>query len=47
MSHRTQVTLTDAQYARLPAESRRCGVALAEDVRRAVERSYGTTQAED
>ncbi len=47
MSHRTQITLTDAQYARLLDESRRKGVGLAELVRRAVEQSYGSTRAAD
>lgn len=42
MSHRTQITLTDAQYERLRRESARSGVGLAELVRRAIERSYGT-----
>ncbi len=42
MSHRTQITLTDRQYARLREESRRSGLGLAELVRRAVDRSYGT-----
>lgn len=41
MSHRTQITLTDGQYARLRAESARTGVGLAELVRRALDRSYG------
>ena len=45
MSHRTQITLTDEQYARLLDESRRSGRGLAELVRRAVERSYGTSPA--
>lgn len=44
MSHRTQITLTDAQYERLRTESERTGVALAELVRRAVDRSYGSTR---
>ena len=47
MSHRTQITLTDTQYARLIEESRRSGVGLAELVRRAVERRYGTARADD
>ncbi|MYA19631.1 MAG: ribbon-helix-helix protein, CopG family [Chloroflexi bacterium] len=42
MSHRTQITLTDEQYARLREESRRSGLGLAELVRRALDRSYGT-----
>lgn len=44
MSHRTQITLTDEQYERLRTESQRTGLGLAELVRRAVDRSYGTTQ---
>ena len=47
MSHRTQITLTDGQYERLRDESKRTGVGLAELVRRAVERSYGTARAAD
>ena len=43
MSHRTQITLTDQQYARLREESRRSGLGLAELVRRALDRSYGTS----
>jgi hypothetical protein len=42
MSHRTQITLTDAQYAKLRAESERSGVGLAELVRRALAATYGT-----
>ena len=45
MSHRTQITLTDEQYALLREESRRSGHGLAELVRRAVERSYGPSPA--
>lgn len=41
MSHRTQITLTDAQYERLRGESARLGVGLAELVRRALDRAYG------
>lgn len=41
MSHRTQITLTDAQYARLREESARTGVGLAELVRRALAATYG------
>ncbi len=47
MSHRTQITLTDAQYTRLIEESRRSGVGLAELVRRALDAHYGTPSAED
>ena len=45
MSHRTQITLTDEQYARLREESRRSGRGLAELVRRAVEHTYGASPA--
>jgi len=38
--HRTQITLSDAQYARLRAESARSGHSLAELVRRAVDERY-------
>lgn len=41
MGHRTQITLTDGQYALLKRESTRTGVSLAELVRRAVAREYG------
>ena len=47
MSHRTQITLTDEQYARLLAESRRTGLGLADLMRRAVERVYGSTGPDD
>lgn len=47
MSHRTQITLTDEQYALLCDESRRTGVGLAELVRRAVDRSYGQPTIEE
>ncbi|MFT4263279.1 MAG: hypothetical protein QM572_07860 [Nocardioides sp.] len=40
MSHRTQVILEDAQYARLKAESARTGLGLGELVRRAVDETY-------
>jgi hypothetical protein len=43
MSRRTQITLTDEQYARLRAEAEQTGLGLAELVRRAVDTSYGTT----
>lgn len=45
MGHRTQITLTDEQYARLREESRRSGLGLAELVRRALERRYGASSA--
>lgn len=38
--HRTQITLTDGQYARLRDESERTGASLAELIRRAVDREY-------
>jgi hypothetical protein len=40
MSHRTQITLTDSQYARLKRESERTGLGLAELVRRALATVY-------
>ncbi|WP_322769527.1 ribbon-helix-helix domain-containing protein [Frankia sp. Cr1] len=43
MAHRTQITLADEQYERLRVESRRSGLALAELIRRAVDRMYGST----
>lgn len=46
MSHRTQITLTDEQYARLRDESKRTGVGLAELVRRALDRAYGAGRPE-
>lgn len=47
MSHRTQITLEDEQYARLLAESRASGLGLAELVRRAVDKVYGGTDADE
>jgi hypothetical protein len=41
MSHRTQITLSDAEYARLKQESARTGLGLAELVRRALDTTYG------
>jgi len=41
MSHRTQITLTDAQYSRLKQESDHTGIGLAELVRRALAVTYG------
>jgi type III secretory pathway component EscV len=38
--HRTQITLTDTQYARLREESARSGRSLAEIVRRALDERY-------
>jgi hypothetical protein len=45
MSHRTQITLHDAQYARLREESARTGLGLAELVRRALVSIYGSGSA--
>jgi hypothetical protein len=47
MSHRTQITLIDEQYERLRAGSRRSGVGLAELVRRAVNRMYGSIRPKE
>lgn len=47
MSHRTQVTLPDAQYERLKDEATRTGMGLAELVRRALEAAYGGGSAAD
>jgi hypothetical protein len=47
MSHRTQITLTDEQYELLRSESRRRGVGLAELVRRAIDRSYGSADGDE
>ncbi len=47
MSHRTQITLTDKQYARLRAESEQTGLGLSELVRRAVDTSYATMGREE
>ena len=47
MSHRTQITLTDEQYALLRAESEQTGLGLAELVRRAVDTSYRTVGREE
>jgi hypothetical protein len=43
MSHRTQITLSDAQYDLLRRESRERGVPLAELIRRAIDGAYGET----
>jgi len=47
MSHRTQIILTDAQYARLKQESERTGVGLGELIRRALAAAYGETGRTD
>lgn len=41
MGHRTQITLTEDQYAGLKVRSQRTGVTLAELIRRAVDAAYG------
>lgn len=45
--HRTQVTLTDAQYARLRDESAKSGHSLAELVRRALDERYEAVSKPD
>jgi hypothetical protein len=45
--HRTQITLTDAQYSRLRDESARSGRSLAELVRRALDERYETVSTAD
>ena len=47
MAHRTQITLTDEQYARLRAESASTGSSIAELIRRAVEQKYGALTGEE
>lgn len=47
MTHRTQITLSDAQYARLKEESERTGASLSELIRRALENSYRLPKMED
>lgn len=47
MSHRTQITLEDAQYERLLSESRRTGLGLAALVRQAVDAQYGMSSIEE
>lgn len=47
MTHRTQITLTDAQYARLKDEAKRTGASLSELVRRAIDDAYGLLQTKD
>ncbi|HLL87467.1 MAG TPA: CopG family transcriptional regulator [Thermoleophilaceae bacterium] len=41
MGHRTQITLTDEQYADLKRRAERTGATMAELIRRAVAASYG------
>ena len=45
--HRTQITLTDAQYARLRDESAKSGHSLAELVRRALDEHYEAVSPPD
>ena len=40
ISRRTQITFTDRQHALLVYESNRCGLPMAELVRRAVDRTF-------
>ncbi|MPZ91964.1 MAG: ribbon-helix-helix domain-containing protein [Actinobacteria bacterium] len=47
MARRTQITLSEAQYARLKDESERTGASLSELVRRAIEDSYGLPRMDD
>jgi hypothetical protein len=42
MAHRMQITLDDRQYDRLREEAERTGASIAELIRRAVNRAYGT-----
>lgn len=42
MAHRTQITLTEEQYARLLTISGDTGLSLSELVRRALDRTYAT-----
>ena len=46
MAHRTQITLTDAQYDTLKRESERTGLGLAELVRRSLSATYRTGGAD-
>ncbi len=43
MSHRTQITLTDAQYERLRKTSEQTGLSIAELVRRALDEALPRT----
>lgn len=47
MSHRTQITLEDAQYERLVEESRRTGMSLSELVRRALDAAHGCASRQE
>ena len=46
MSHRTQITLEDEQYERLMDLSRRSGLGMAELIRQAVDKAYGSRRSE-
>ena len=46
MSHRMQITLDDAQYVSLTAESERTGASMAELIRQAVEARLGLESGE-
>ncbi len=45
--HRTQITLTDGQYARLREESAKTGQSLAALIRRALDERYHETSDEE
>lgn len=47
MSHRTQITLEDSQYARLLEESRKSGLSLSELVRRAIDSAQGSASGDE
>ena len=42
MAHRMQITLDDRQYERLRREAERTGASIAELIRRAIDRAYGS-----
>lgn len=46
MGVRTQITLSESQYARLKRESERTGASMAELIRVAVDAEYGLTREE-
>ena len=47
MSHHTQITLSDSQYALLERESERTGMPLAALVRRALASTYGSASRDE
>lgn len=47
MSHRTQITLTDDQYALLRRERKRTGLSLSELIRRSIAKAYGNSARVD